>query len=294
MAELLIGIDGGGTGCRAAVATQDGRVLGQGTGGPANILTEPESSLTHLISAAGAALADAGLAPERISEARALLGLAGSNVGEAVHMVKARLPFRDASIESDVLISLEGALPEGDGAVAALGTGTVYAARQGGEVSYLGGWGFAVGDLGSGARLGQALLQESLLAHDGIRPGSPLTAAVLAEFEGDPRAIVDFARKARPVDFGRHAPRLFDCAAKGDAVALRIVREGAASIDAAIDVLVRRGIGRLCLLGGLARVYEPFLAGRHRPLFVAPEADALAGAVRLAVRRYGALAEAGR
>ncbi|HBM41390.1 MAG TPA: ATPase, partial [Sulfitobacter sp.] len=32
---FLIGVDGGGTGCRAAVATPDGRILAEGKGGRA-------------------------------------------------------------------------------------------------------------------------------------------------------------------------------------------------------------------------------------------------------------------
>ena len=37
---FLIGVDGGGTGCRAAVATPDGRILAEGKGGRANVSTD--------------------------------------------------------------------------------------------------------------------------------------------------------------------------------------------------------------------------------------------------------------
>ncbi|RUV24807.1 N-acetylglucosamine kinase, partial [Mesorhizobium sp. M1A.T.Ca.IN.004.03.1.1] len=35
MTELAIGIDGGGTSCRAAVADRNGNVIGRGKSGPA-------------------------------------------------------------------------------------------------------------------------------------------------------------------------------------------------------------------------------------------------------------------
>ncbi|MQV96142.1 N-acetylglucosamine kinase [Sinorhizobium medicae] len=287
MAFYLIGIDGGGTSCRAAVGALDGRVLGRGKAGAANILTDPETALQNITDAARRAFEDAGLDPTGIAASRAIVGVAGHNVGDAVHYVKRRLPFAAADIESDGLIALQGALGNGNGAVAILGTGTIYIARRGDEVSYIGGWGFTIGDHGSGARIGHALLQESLLAYDGIHEGSALTDSVLAEFNNDPRDIVDFARLAKPGEFGRYAPRVFEYADRGDPVALVLLKAAAATVDEALDVVVSRGSRKLCLLGGLAPLYRRWLADRHQPCFVEAEADALTGAVALAAARFG-------
>ena len=41
MTEFFIGVDGGGTGCRAVVAGSDGAILGSGRSGSANIVTDP-------------------------------------------------------------------------------------------------------------------------------------------------------------------------------------------------------------------------------------------------------------
>ena len=49
MAELAIGIDGGGSSCRAAVADSMGNILGRGNAGPANILSDLESSLSNIV-----------------------------------------------------------------------------------------------------------------------------------------------------------------------------------------------------------------------------------------------------
>ncbi|HXV31752.1 MAG TPA: N-acetylglucosamine kinase [Sinorhizobium sp.] len=287
MTSYLIGIDGGGTSCRVAVATLDGHILGRGKSGAANILTDPENALQNIADAARAAFLDAGLDPAGIAAARAILGVAGHNVGDAVHYVKRRLPFAAAEIESDGLIALQGALGDEDGAVAILGTGTIYITRRGEAVSYVGGWGFTIGDHGSGARIGHALLQESLLAYDGIHEASPVTTSVLSEFNDDPRDVVDFARLAKPGEFGRYAPRVFDFAERGDPVATRLLTAAATTVDEALDVVVAGGARKICLLGGLASLYRPWLAERHHPLFVEPEADALTGAVALAAARFG-------
>ncbi|WP_376742322.1 BadF/BadG/BcrA/BcrD ATPase family protein [Ensifer canadensis] len=293
MPNYLIGIDGGGTSCRAAVAAGDGRILGRGKAGAANILTDPETALAHIGDAARAAFEEAGLDPSGIAEARAIVGVAGHNVGDAVHYVKRRLPFAAADIESDGLIALQGALGDEDGAVVILGTGSIYILRQADIVSYVGGWGFTIGDHGSGARIGHALLQESLLAFDGIHEASPITDSVMAEFRNDPSAVVDFARLAKPGEFGRYAPRVFEAAQAGDPVAVRLLKTAAITVDEALDVVVARGGRKLCLLGGLAPLYRPWLAERHQPFFVEAEADALTGAVALAAQRFGSRSEVG-
>ncbi len=288
MAAYFLGIDGGGTSCRAAVADAQGRILGRGRSGPSNILTDPDTALQHIEEAARLALAGAALADVGPQDCVALLGLAGNNVGDAVSYVMERVPFQQAQIVSDGLIALQGAVGDADGAIAIVGTGTIFIARHQGELHYLGGWGFQIGDLGGGARIGHAALQESLLAHDGIRPLSALTASILDEFGNDPRRIVDFARAAHPGDFGRYAPRVVQDAADGDPTALRLMRNAAAQVDDALDAIGRitENSGRLCLLGGLAQVYPSYLAERHRIRLFEPLADALTGAVALAVKTF--------
>ncbi len=52
MPDFFIGIDGGGTSCRAAVATADGAVLGMAKSGPSNILTDLDGALNNIVGAA--------------------------------------------------------------------------------------------------------------------------------------------------------------------------------------------------------------------------------------------------
>ena len=290
--NLVLGIDGGGTGCRAALATHAGEVLGRGKGGAANIRTDLTGARANIAEAARLAFVDAGLDPAWLGDTPALLGLAGSNVGTYRQQLEAVLPFRQNVVETDALIALEGALGVADGAIAVLGTGTVYMARRGGETRGVGGWGLAIGDQGSGGRIGRDLLEAALLAHDGIRPGSALTEAVLAVFRDDPRDVVEFTTTARPGDYGGFAPMVFDHAAKGDAVATAILDRAVADIEASLNVLDLREGDALCLLGGLGPLFAPKLAPRFRALLRPPLGDALSGAVAMAARRFGTLGDA--
>ncbi|WP_439627806.1 BadF/BadG/BcrA/BcrD ATPase family protein [Shinella sp.] len=287
MTDYILGIDGGGTSCRAAVADPHGVILGRGKSGAANILTDPNNAIISITEAAKAAYRDAGFDEAGVAGASAFLGLAGTNVGDLTRYVHDRLPFRHTDIDSDGLIALQGAIGDEDGAVAILGTGSIYMGRKNNVVRYIGGWGFTVGDLGGGARVGHALLQEALLAHDGVIPRSGVTEAVLDEFKHDPRGIVEFARLSKPGDFGRYAPLVFDHARQGDPQAIAIVKAGAASVNASLDaIMALAGAPRLCLLGGLAPLYPEWLSERHRSILVEAEADALTGAVALAANRY--------
>ena len=53
---LYLGVDGGGTGCRAAVCDATGRILGEGAAGSANIWTDPEGALVNILAASRQAL----------------------------------------------------------------------------------------------------------------------------------------------------------------------------------------------------------------------------------------------
>ena len=46
--RYLVGVDGGGTGCRAAIADLTGRLLGQGAAGPANATTDLAQTIVNV------------------------------------------------------------------------------------------------------------------------------------------------------------------------------------------------------------------------------------------------------
>ncbi len=288
---FVLGIDGGGTGCRAAIATASGDVIGRGKGGAANIRTDLDSARENIVDAARQAFAEAGLDAKLIDETYAVLGLAGTNVGTYTQQLEASLPFARSSVVSDALIALEGAVGEADGAIAILGTGTAYLQRKGGRTRAIGGWGFQIGDQGGGARIGRDLLEETLLAHDGIRPASPLTDAVLASFGNDPQQVVEFTVGAKPGDFGGFAPKVLEFSAKGDPVAEAILGRAVAAVESSLAALDLDGNMPLCLLGGLAPLHAGRLSPRLRALLRQPRQDALGGAVSMAVRL---LARSGR
>ena len=290
MADYIIGIDGGGTGCRAAIADCTGKILGTGQAGPANIMTDMNSSVVSILAATDAALLAAELPVKSYSRITACLGLAGANVSGVAEQLQQALPFARSSVVSDGIIALQGAIGDQDGVVVILGTGSVYISRRNHTVTMKGGWGFKVSDLGGGARLGQKLLEESLLAYDGIYQRTPLSNALLAHFDNEPHAIVRFAHDARPNDFGRFAPMVFEYATQNDPLAEKILKQSVETIEAALDVSMSDDQPVLSLIGGLGALYGPRLSARYQQRLRTPQADALTGAVALAAKLHSEFA----
>jgi glucosamine kinase len=279
---LFLGVDGGGTRCRARLADATGAILGEGLAGPANIRIGLDESLRSVLDAAGQCLAQAGAARDApVAACLALAGASEPREAAAAHAACAGR-FHRVRITTDAEAACVGAHRGEDGGVIIVGTGSIGWAVCGGRSVRVGGWGFPVSDEGGGAWLGCEAVRRTLWAHDGRIAWTPLLRHVSAEFGSDPHAIVRWMGRAKPRDFARLAPLVLDHAAHGDAAASETMRLAAAHIDAIARRLAEHGAPRLALMGGLAAAIEPWLAPATRTRLVPPAGDALDGALRLA------------
>jgi glucosamine kinase len=279
---LLLGIDGGGTACRARLTDIDGNVKGEGAAGPANIRFGLKESFAAVMQATNDALDQAGLSLDDV-DLIACLALAGAS--EPMNLAAARafpLPFRRALITTDAHAACVGAHGGKDGGIIVVGTGSVGWAVVGEREYRVGGWGFPVSDEGSGAWLGSEAARRVLWAYDGRAPWSELLRAVFARFDNDPHAIVRWMGEARPRDFAALAPLVLEHASRGEATGCELVSAAAAHIDAIAERLVSYGAARLSLAGGIAASIALWLAPATREHIVAAEGDALSGALRMA------------
>lgn len=279
---LVLGIDGGGSGCRAALAQAGGAVLGQAAAGPANIASDPEGALANILACAREACRAAGQGAEIFAEISAsapvVLGLAGANFGQATEALRAALPFARARIVSDAVSAAAGALRGAEGIVAAMGTGSVFVRSRGGVQAQFGGHGFRLGDYGSGAVLGRALLMQALKAADGFVPMTPLLRAVLDEL-GGVQGIIGFGLSAAPADYARFAPRIV---AGDDPAGAAIFDAAVEEIGAVIAHLQEGAALPVVFLGGLGAAYAARLGARFE--LRAPLGSGLDGALWLAAQ----------
>jgi glucosamine kinase len=165
---LLLGVDGGGTGCRARLTDTAGTLLGSGAAGPANIRLGLETAFSAVRDAARQCLAEAGRSSDD-APIIACLALAGASepAEAAAAQSYPNHPFQRMLITTDAHAACVGAHGGRDGGVVIVGTGSIGWAILGGRHYRVGGWGFPVSDEGSGAWLGCAALRRALAALDG-------------------------------------------------------------------------------------------------------------------------------
>lgn len=303
MERYVLGIDGGQTATKAALATLDGDVLAQAVVGPWDAMSnEPGRQLCRrsLDEAMGALLPAVG--PDS-SCAAACLGLTSGEVG--VDAITAwlgeRVQTERVQVLSDMVTNLRGADPEGGpGIVVIAGGGSVAWGRgPDGQTALAGAHGYLLDDEGSGYELGRQGLIAALQASHGRRPPTALIAAICAHFGAASmqtvRDLVYSGGVGRP-ELAALAPLVCAAARAGDGAALAVVGRGARSLAemaaavvarlpfpaapvyptggvfAAGEVILAPFSDRLHELAPLARVTAPVLAPLGGALTIALEA----------------------
>lgn len=282
---LFIGVDGGGTGCRARIEDAEGCVLGTGIAGPAALRLGGDRALAEVEKACCAAIAEAGLASNSLGSVHAAVGLAGvGRKGALEQLMQLPHPFRSVVYAHDATIACMGAHGARDGGIVIVGTGSVGFALVGGCEVRVGGYGFPISDEGSGADLGLQAIRLSLRAYDERAMGASLTREVMTRFNNEPFEAVAWMDHATATDYAAFAPLVIRHADAGDPIARRIVRDAAEQIDELARRLSECGAPRVALLGGLASSMQPWLAPDVQRRLVPAEGDAVDGALRLARR----------
>lgn len=281
---LFLGIDGGGSKCKARLADASGRLLGEAVAGPANAFQNPGQARESIVESARGALAAAGLPEATLGRLVVGAGLAGLNIPRVAEQMDAwQHPFGQLHLCSDIHIACLGAHGGESGAVIVAGTGSVGYRYQGGVGTRYGAHGFPLGDKGSGAWLGLEAIQAALLALDGLGPATRLLGQVEAHLGRAGLDIIDAMAGAAPRDYGTLAPAVLACAEEGDAVAKDIIADGAQYLgDMAAKLLVDSDM-TLCLLGGLGERLRPYLQREIAERIVAPRGQPDQGAVHFAI-----------
>jgi glucosamine kinase len=280
---LLLGIDGGGTQCRARLCTLSGETIGRATAGPANIRFGLHESFTAILDATEQSLHMAGLSGGDSRRIIACLALAGATEPSGLAAARRyRHPFAQLMITSDVRAACVGAHGGRDGGVVVAGTGTIGFGQKAGRHIRVGGWGFPLSDEGSGAFIGSEALRRVLWANDGRLEWTPLLYSLFARFENNPHGIVRFMTDAKPRDFAAFAPTVVNHAGEGDHIGSELMQLAASHIEALIGRLLEFGVSRIALVGGLSQAIRPLLTSAMQETLVDPISDALDGALALA------------
>lgn len=259
--QLYLGVDGGGSKCRAVLYSEQDGVIGDAISGPANALRGVAQAQKHIVEAADAALAQAGLPAEYKSNLIAGIGLAGLNLEACMNEMKLWLsPFKNTFYTTDLHIACIGAHGGDDGAVMIIGTGSSALVSQNNKLFELGGHGFPVGDAGSGAWLGFRTIELTLRVMEGLIESTDFIDEVISTYKVD--KAVDLAQLVSgysPTDFGKLAPVVVKHAQQNDVHALTIMHSGAQYLSQLANKLLDGRDVKLSLIGGLSPLVEKYL-----------------------------------
>jgi N-acetylglucosamine kinase-like BadF-type ATPase len=167
MSGLILGVDGGQTSTVAILATRSGKILGTGTGGPANHIHEAggmERMQRSLKEAVLGAFEQAGISSVAVESA--CFGMTGG--AEFVKQVAPKfIEVETLSAYHDVVTALAGASLASPGIVVIAGTGAIaYGRDKDGQEAKADGWGYLMGDEGSAYDIGSQVLRAAARARD--------------------------------------------------------------------------------------------------------------------------------
>jgi N-acetylglucosamine kinase-like BadF-type ATPase len=292
----VIGISAGGTRTACLCATAGARIIAEWHGPGANLQSESAHGVERVLRDGITAVLRGAAGPDAVC-----VGMAGVDRAEdfaAVTAVLARIcPNARTVVVNDALIALEAGVPGGAGSVLIAGTGSIaYGRDTRGRAARAGGWGYVLGDEGSGYWLGRQALRAVVRGSDGRGQATSLTPRVLAHYGlMGPKELVRqmSGRGAQPAAIAQLAPLVAAAADEGDDVARHLVAVAAIELAAAAESVVRRlglDTAPLIMTGGILvgfhRLRETLVAElRARLPGITPtllEAEPAIGAVRLA------------
>lgn len=282
-----IGVDGGGTHTRLRCTDAAGQLLGEGQAGASALGQGPAQAWAAVDTALRAAL---GQAFDADAWTHCAIGLGLSGAGSptlAQAFLDAAPPCAALALDTDGVAALLGAHGGQPGALLIAGTGSVGEALLGdSRHRRVGGWGWQIGDEGSGAWLGRQAIQHTQRALDGRSPRGALAAAVLARTQalsgqtGEREAVLAWCAAGSQRAYADLAPLVFEHAG-ADPAAEALLQAAARELDALAQALDGGAGLPLVLSGSVALRLQPRLAEAVRARGVAPQADAQDGALQL-------------
>ena len=304
--SLVLGVDGGQSSTTAAICDLSGRLLGIGRAGPSNHVWEPGGVARARRAVSGSvreALRAAGLR-SAVFEAAFFGMTGGKSRGRIADICQRCVSAKRLRIDNDQVNALASVTLGQPGIVVIAGTGTItYGENRRGESASASGWGWLLGDEGSGFWIARQAIAAACRARDGRAEPTLLADGLLSA--AGVRDLWDlhfliYSEKLSRADIASLAAVVPPAAAKGDAAARRILRDAGRELGLAAGVVAERlGMhrGRLIagMVGGVFRGCREVRAAfrrevrQHAPkaVFAEPRFTPVIGSVLLALRMAG-------
>ena len=290
-ASAVLALDAGQTGIKARLVRADADPVERTLPG----VRTDQPLLPQL--AAGARELAGGIRLDALTAGVSGLTSAEHDAGELRALLHDLAPGR-VLLAHDSVTSYLGTLGDADGVVVASGTGSIILAVGPAGVARVDGWGYLMGDAGSGFWVGRAALDAVMRAHDGRGPATALTSVVRSRWPDLEGAYVQLQSDEAKVSVVAWFAEAVAAHAETDAVSARICRDAGEELALSVLTALRR-VGTdaapvVSAIGGVFRgalvrsSFEEAVRAVHPDArFEAPHGTGLDGAEALAALAPG-------
>ena len=248
----VLAVDGGGTGCRAALCNRAGQLLVYAEGNSCNYHSIGIEKATESLIVLLTSLAN----KQALHISSVVLGLAGldtkkdaailtSIVNQA--LTAANIAVDTIHLRNDAMLTLIGTVGQNNGVLIAAGTGSIACGITNEDLeTRVGGWGHRLGDEGSGYSIGKAAIAHVLKSYDGREKPSGISAAIIKEMalaEVDDLINWVYSSHFSVAQVAALTPIIIRLAEEGDQQATKIIQRACQELgDMALTVIRKLGL----------------------------------------------------
>lgn len=239
--KYYLGIDGGGTKTTAIICDENAELVSRFVGESINYNSVGMETARKNLKLT----VDGVLGSDGIKLSAAFIGMSAISDRADDEFTKKLcegiIDCEKITMDSDVYIGLEAMRCDGAAAMVISGTGSMAVGRlPDGKIIHTGGWGYILGDEGSGYAMAVDALKAAICGFEGSAEKTSLTQAVLDYYKIDniDKLIDIFYDPPMPrSEIAKLAPMLFECA-ENDRVADSIVRNHAQLLANTVTALL--------------------------------------------------------
>lgn len=306
--DYFVGIDGGGTKTVGILANAEGEIVTKVQAGPSNYhvigIEQTHAVLFEIISKLSTYIENIEL--QSIPVCIGMAGLGREDDRIVIGKICDEIGINEARILThDAHIALVGGTGKQAGVIVISGTGSiVYGINENGKEVRAGGWGYLLGDEGSGYDIALTGLQS--IARTADKRGQPtlLTDLILKRLDlNTPNDLIRWTHTASRDEIAQLAGSVFEAAEMGDKIAIQNIDNAFSELACAVetvtvqldftqqfDIVFSGGIllNQQLLADKLQRWIEKIIIGSN---VVKPKHEPAYGAVLLAMEKYRLMEE---
>lgn len=276
-AGLVVGLDIGGSKTHGAL-WRDGTLVAEARAGSANVQNVTPAAAAHNLRELFGELLTAGHSGHAGAVRHVVAGSGGVDTGADADRLRALIAPHAPGATIDVVHDTRLILAAGGaraGIAVIVGTGSVaWGVTEDGRQARSGGWGYLLGDEGSGYWVAREAVRRALHRHDVGLPADALDTAVLAlnDVTTPTELIGLFHSSAGRTYWAAQSRAVFDAARDGHDDAADILDRAAVALTRLVlDVASVIGVPGPVVLGGGLAMHQPDLQVRLRTLLAAAD-----------------------